>query len=133
MTQICVTQNCVNVGSRSRKSPATAKPISSSDSRFAAARAGLADALDNLVQYGYMPPRDGMEEARRAAERAIAPQRFCERTGKGPISYAAAALASRNVLHFHSTPVNGSHKGLHSISFPFNMLETVSGVHSRTA
>jgi tetratricopeptide (TPR) repeat protein len=31
----------------------------------------LADALDNLVQYGYMPPRDGMEEARRAAERSL--------------------------------------------------------------
>lgn len=41
------------------------------DPRFAAAYAGLADALDNLVQYGYMPPREGMEEARRAANRAL--------------------------------------------------------------
>lgn len=42
------------------------------DSRFAAAFAGLADALDLLVQYGYMPPREGMEEARRAARQALA-------------------------------------------------------------
>jgi tetratricopeptide (TPR) repeat protein len=41
------------------------------DPRFAAAYAGLADALDNLVQYGYMPPREGMEEARLAAQRAL--------------------------------------------------------------
>jgi tetratricopeptide (TPR) repeat protein len=41
------------------------------DSRFAAAYAGLADSLDDLVQYGYMAPPDGMEEARRAAERAL--------------------------------------------------------------
>jgi tetratricopeptide (TPR) repeat protein len=41
------------------------------DPRFAAAYAGLADSLDNLVQYGYVAPRDGMEEARRAAERAL--------------------------------------------------------------
>ena len=49
------------------------------------------------------------QEARRPAERAIAPQRLCERTGKGPVSYAAAALASRKELLFHSTPVNSSH------------------------
>jgi tetratricopeptide (TPR) repeat protein len=42
------------------------------DPRFAAAFAGLADALDMLVQYGYMPPREGMEEARRAATQALA-------------------------------------------------------------
>lgn len=42
------------------------------DSRFAAAWAGLADGLDNLVQYGYIPPREGMEEARRAAQRSLA-------------------------------------------------------------
>lgn len=42
------------------------------DPQFAAAFAGLADALDLLVQYGYMPPREGMEEARRAAQRALA-------------------------------------------------------------
>ena len=38
---------------------------------YAAAWAGLADALDNLVQYGFVPPREGMEEARRAAERSL--------------------------------------------------------------
>ena len=41
------------------------------DPRFAAAYAGLADALDTLVQYGYMPPREGMEEARLAAQHAL--------------------------------------------------------------
>ena len=67
----------------------------------------------------------GTQEARRPAERAIAPQRLCERAGKGPVSHAAAALALRRALLFHSTPVNRSHNGLHGISFPFNMLETV--------
>jgi Tfp pilus assembly protein PilF len=42
------------------------------DPRFAPAWAGLADGLDNLVQFGYMPPREGMEEARRAAQHALA-------------------------------------------------------------
>lgn len=42
------------------------------DARFAAAYAGLADALDVLVQYGYMSPRPGMEEARAAAQHALA-------------------------------------------------------------
>jgi RNA recognition motif-containing protein len=70
----------------------------------------------------------GTQEARRPAERPNAPQRFCERTGKGPVSYAAAALASRKEPLFYSTPVNPSHNGLHGISFPFNMLETAPGV-----
>jgi Tfp pilus assembly protein PilF len=41
------------------------------DPQFAAAYAGLADALDVLVQYGSMPPRTGMEEARAAAQHAL--------------------------------------------------------------
>jgi len=41
------------------------------DPRFAAAYAGLADALDVLAQEGYMPPRESMEEARRAAQQAL--------------------------------------------------------------
>ena len=41
------------------------------DPRFAAAFAGLADAFDMLVQYGYMQPREGMEEARRAVKQAL--------------------------------------------------------------
>jgi len=41
------------------------------DPHFAAAFAGLADALDMLVQFGYMPPREGMEEARRAAQHSL--------------------------------------------------------------
>lgn len=42
------------------------------DPKFAAAHAGLADALDVLVQFGYMSPRDGMEEARREARQSLA-------------------------------------------------------------
>ncbi len=75
----------------------------------------------------------GTPEARRPAERSIAPQRLCERAGKGPVSHAAAALALRKELLFHSTPVNRSHNGLHGISFLFNVLETAPGVHSWTA
>jgi tetratricopeptide (TPR) repeat protein len=41
------------------------------DPRFAAAHAGLADALDVLVQLGFLAPRDGMEEARREARQAL--------------------------------------------------------------
>jgi len=39
--------------------------------RFAAAYAGLADGYNVLAQYGYIPPSEGMEPARRAAERAL--------------------------------------------------------------
>lgn len=42
------------------------------DPHFAAAFAGLADARNILVQYGYVPPREGMEEARAAAKQALA-------------------------------------------------------------
>lgn len=42
------------------------------DSQFASAYAGLADAHNVLAQHGYIAPREGMEEARRAAERALA-------------------------------------------------------------
>ena len=42
------------------------------DPQFAAAYAGLADSLDVLVQYGFMSPRTGMEEARGAAQHALA-------------------------------------------------------------
>jgi tetratricopeptide (TPR) repeat protein len=41
------------------------------DPQFAAAFAGLADAHNLLAQYGYISPRDGMEQARRAAQRAL--------------------------------------------------------------
>jgi len=41
------------------------------DPQYAAAFAALADAHNMLVQSGYMPPREGMEEARRAAQRAL--------------------------------------------------------------
>jgi len=43
-----------------------------SDAQFAAAWAGIADAYNVLAQYGYMPPNEGMQKARSAAERAIA-------------------------------------------------------------
>jgi tetratricopeptide (TPR) repeat protein len=41
------------------------------DPKFAAAYAGLADSLDDLVQYGFMPPHEGMDQARTAAEHAL--------------------------------------------------------------
>ena len=42
------------------------------DPHFAAAFAGLADANNVLVQYGYMSPHEGMEEAKRAVKQALA-------------------------------------------------------------
>ncbi len=42
------------------------------DSQFAAAYAGMADAYDILSQHGYIPPGEGMEQARRAAQQALA-------------------------------------------------------------
>jgi tetratricopeptide (TPR) repeat protein len=41
------------------------------DGQFAAAYAGLADSYNLLAQFGYISPRDGMEAARTAAERAL--------------------------------------------------------------
>jgi serine/threonine-protein kinase len=41
------------------------------DAQFAPAYAGLADAYNILAQSGYIPPKEGMEQARRAAERAL--------------------------------------------------------------
>src|SRR5206468_8190742 len=41
------------------------------DPNFAAAYAGLSDGYNVLAQYGYIPPSEGMEPARRAAERAL--------------------------------------------------------------
>lgn len=60
------------------------------DPQFAAAFAGLADALNMLVQYGYMPPRDGMEEARRAAQHAVG---LDSRLAEAYVSLAAIAEA----------------------------------------
>jgi tetratricopeptide (TPR) repeat protein len=41
------------------------------DPNFAAAYAGIADAYNVLAQYGYLPPAEGMQKARAAADRAI--------------------------------------------------------------
>ncbi len=41
------------------------------DPKFAAAWAGMADAYNLLSQYGYIPPGEGMEQARRAAQSAL--------------------------------------------------------------
>jgi serine/threonine-protein kinase len=41
------------------------------DPQFAAAFAGLSDGYDLLVQYGDMAPREGMEQARSAAQHAL--------------------------------------------------------------
>ena len=56
------------------------------DSRFAASYAGMADAFNVLSQYGYMPPAEGMEQARRAAEQAI---RIDPHSAEGHVSLAA--------------------------------------------
>jgi tetratricopeptide (TPR) repeat protein len=42
------------------------------DPQFAPAYAGLADAYNVLAQFGYIPPKEGMDQARRAADRALA-------------------------------------------------------------
>lgn len=41
------------------------------DPQFAPAYAGLADAYNVLAQFGYISPKEGMDQARRAAERAL--------------------------------------------------------------
>ena len=41
------------------------------DPRFAPAYAGLADAYNVLAQFGYISPKEGMDNARRAAEQAL--------------------------------------------------------------
>jgi tetratricopeptide (TPR) repeat protein len=43
----------------------------SRDPEFAAAYTGLADAYNLLSQFGFMPPREGMERARNAAAQAL--------------------------------------------------------------
>jgi len=42
------------------------------DPRFAVAYTGSAEAYNMLAQYGYVPPREGMERAREAARHALA-------------------------------------------------------------
>jgi len=58
----------------------------SRDPKFAAAYTGLADAYNLLSQFGYMPPRDGMERARDAARQALA---IDPRMAEGHVSLAA--------------------------------------------
>ncbi len=41
------------------------------DPRFAAAFAGIADGYNQMAQFGFMPPSEAMEKARRAAEQAL--------------------------------------------------------------
>jgi len=41
------------------------------DPQFARAYTGLADAYNQLAQFGYISPKEGMDQARHAAERAI--------------------------------------------------------------
>jgi serine/threonine-protein kinase len=41
------------------------------DPQFAPAYAGLADAYNVLAQFGYISPKEGMDQARRAAEQAL--------------------------------------------------------------
>jgi len=56
------------------------------DPRFAAAFAGLADAYNLLAQYGYVSPREGMEQARHAAQQALA---LAPQLAEGHVSLAA--------------------------------------------
>lgn len=60
------------------------------DPQFAAAFAGLADAENILVQYGYVSPREGMDEARRAAKHALA---LDPNLAEGHVSLAAITEA----------------------------------------
>jgi tetratricopeptide (TPR) repeat protein len=60
------------------------------DPQFAAAFAGIADAHNLLVQYGYMAPREGMEVARRAARHAL---ELDPRLAEGYVSLAAISEA----------------------------------------
>src|SRR5450432_2765189 len=56
------------------------------DPAFAAAYAGIADAYNLLSQFGYMPPREGMEKARAAAMLALS---IDPRLAEGHVSLAA--------------------------------------------
>ena len=56
------------------------------DPQFAPAYAGLADAYNVLAQYGYITPKEGMEQARHAAERAI---QIDPQLAEGHVSLAA--------------------------------------------
>jgi tetratricopeptide (TPR) repeat protein len=56
------------------------------DPLFAPAYAGLADAYNVLAQYGYISPKEGMEQARRAAQRAL---EIDPRLAEGHVSLAA--------------------------------------------
>ena len=58
--------------------------------RFAAAHAGLADAYNMLSQFGYIAPREGMENARRAALKSI---EIDPRLAEGHVSLAAVIEA----------------------------------------
>jgi serine/threonine-protein kinase len=60
------------------------------DPAFAAAYAGGADAYNLLAQFGYMPPREGMEKARALAMQALA---IDPRLAEGHVSLAAVLEA----------------------------------------
>lgn len=60
------------------------------DPAFASAYAGLADAYNLLAQFGYMPPREGMEKARASAMQALA---ISPRLAEGHVSLAAVLEA----------------------------------------
>jgi len=56
------------------------------DPQFAPAYAGLADAYNVLAQYGYISPREGMEQARQAAEKSL---QIDPKLAEGHVSLAA--------------------------------------------
>jgi tetratricopeptide (TPR) repeat protein len=69
-----------------RESITSFQQAAARDPQFAAAHAGLADAYDLLSQLGYIPPRDGMEKARRAAEQSLS---IDPKLAEGHVSRAA--------------------------------------------
>jgi tetratricopeptide (TPR) repeat protein len=60
------------------------------DPKFAAAYAGMADAYNVLAQYGYIAPPEGMQQARQAANRALAIE---PNLAEGHVSLAAVMEA----------------------------------------
>lgn len=62
----------------------------SRDPQFAAAYTGLADAYNLLSQFGFMPPREGMERARNAAAQAL---EIDPRLAEGHVSMGAVMEA----------------------------------------
>jgi tetratricopeptide (TPR) repeat protein len=73
-----------------RESVAAFERAIAADGQYAAAYAGLADAYNLLSQNGFLPPPEGMEKARAAAQRALA---LDPRLAEGHVSLGAVLEA----------------------------------------